>query len=59
MLVLTRLPSQRIIVDTGKERIAITVVDSCRRAVRIGVEAPPHVMIAREELLSEGDRREV
>lgn len=47
MLVLTRKPGQKIIIDN---RISVTVVSVKNGQVRIGFEAPSHVNIVREEL---------
>lgn len=47
MLVLSRKTGERILIGGD---IAITVVRIGPRSVRIGIEAPPHVDIVREEL---------
>jgi carbon storage regulator len=49
MLVLSRKESQRIVIGGD---IVVTIVKVAGRAVRVGVEAPPHVSIKREELLA-------
>lgn len=49
MLVLTRRPGQRIIID---DNIVVTVVSTKNGQVRLGIDAPPHVHIVREELQS-------
>ncbi len=48
MLVLSRKRSEQIRIG---ENIVITIVRFDRNQVRIGIEAPPDVMIVREELL--------
>jgi len=49
MLVLTRRANERIFVDGG--RIVVTVVEVDRRGIaRIGIDAPPGVVIDREEI---------
>ena len=48
MLVLSRNVSQRIMIGNS---IVVTVVEIQGGKVRIGIEAPPEVAIAREELL--------
>ena len=48
MLVLSRRPGERIVIDGG---IVVTVVQVRNNQVRIGLEAPPHVGIYREEAL--------
>jgi carbon storage regulator len=48
MLVLSRKLNEKIIIDGG---IVITVVKIDRNQVRIGIEAPGHVPVFREEIL--------
>ncbi len=50
MLVLTRRPDQAIVIDGD---IRIVVLSSDRRGVRLGIEAPGHRAVVREELLQE------
>jgi carbon storage regulator len=50
MLVLSRRRGQAIVLDGG---IRIVVLDSDRRGVRLGIEAPRTTGIQREELVSE------
>ena len=47
MLVLSRRVNEKIVIDGG---IWITIVDVRGDRVRIGIEAPPEVIIMREEL---------
>jgi carbon storage regulator len=47
MLVLSRKLNERIVIDGG---IVVTVVKIDRNQVRIGIEAPPHVAVFREEI---------
>lgn len=47
MLVITRKEGERIVID---DTIVITVIESNRRSVRIGVDAPRELSITREEL---------
>ena len=47
MLVITRKEGERIVID---DTIVITVIESNRGSVRIGVDAPRELSIAREEL---------
>ena len=49
MLVLSRKPGERIVIDGG---IVVTVVKVDRNQVRLGFEAPPQVAIRREELVN-------
>jgi carbon storage regulator len=51
MLVLTRRQGERIIIGEGAERIEIMVTRIDGDKVRIGIEAPRHVPIRREEVL--------
>lgn len=47
MLVLSRKESQRIMLG---DDIVITIVRVSGDKVRLGIEAPPHVVVLREEL---------
>jgi carbon storage regulator len=47
MLVLSRKVGQRILIG---DQITITVVRVAQGAVRIGIEAPEHMAIVREEI---------
>lgn len=49
MLVLTRRRGEALILSGG---IRIVVLDSDRRTVRLGIEAPPATTVQREELVS-------
>jgi len=48
MLVLSRKLNEKIVIDGG---IVLTVVKIDRNQVRIGIEAPGHVSVFREELI--------
>ncbi len=50
MLILSRRPGDAIVIDGG---IRIVVLASDKRGVRIGIEAPPHVSIVREEIVTQ------
>ena len=56
MLVLTRQVDQKVIIQCGSERIAITVVRLERGQVALGFEAPKEVVIHRGEVMQEIDR---
>ena len=47
MLVLSRKVSERIVIDGN---IVLTVVKIDRNQVRLGIEAPEHVRVFREEI---------
>jgi len=47
MLVLSRKLNEKIVIDGG---IVVTVVKIDRNQVRIGIEAPGHVAVFREEI---------
>ena len=47
MLVLSRKLNEKIVIDGG---IVITIVKVDRNQVRIGIEAPGHVQVFREEI---------
>lgn len=50
MLVLTRKTGQRLIIAND---IAITVLETKGESVKIGIEAPRHIAIYREEIYEE------
>lgn len=50
MLVLTRNIGKKIIIQTGAEEIEVAVLGANGTQVRLGVDAPPHVTIDREEI---------
>lgn len=54
MLVLSRKLGEKIFVG---DNICITVVDIDRGKIRLGIEAPRDVPIARQEILPSGDPR--
>jgi carbon storage regulator len=51
MLVLTRRPGEEIIID-GKIRLTVVSVRGDR--IRIGIEAPPSVVVDRQEIHERG-----
>jgi len=55
MLVLSRKLNEKIIIAGD---IVITVVKIDRNQVRLGIEAPGHIPVYREELLPRTDRAE-
>jgi carbon storage regulator len=50
MLILSRKPGDAVIIEGG---IRIVVLASDRRGVRLGIDAPSHVSIVREEIASQ------
>lgn len=55
MLVLSRKVNEKIVIDGG---IVITVVKVEGGQVRLGIEAPNHVKVYREELLARANGRD-
>jgi len=53
MLVLSRKLNEKIVIDGG---IVVTVVKIDRNQVRIGIEAPGHVRVFREEIVGSSRR---
>jgi carbon storage regulator len=51
MLVLTRKCGEKIVINPGPEQIVLTILDIDGSRIRLGIEAPRDVPIAREELL--------
>lgn len=51
MVVLRRKIGQRIVVIDGERRITVTLVRGTGDASIIGIEAPPEMLILREELI--------
>jgi carbon storage regulator len=51
MLVLSRKPGERILIG---DEIKISVIRIGPNSVRIGIDAPPHLNIVREELVAAG-----
>jgi carbon storage regulator len=47
MLVLSRKLNEKIVIDGG---IVVTVVKIDRNQIRLGIDAPPHVSVFREEI---------
>ena len=51
MLVITRKPDESIIVQIGDATVEITVLESSKERVKVGVNAPREVKIIRKELI--------
>lgn len=50
MLVLTRQAGERIVISMGDTEVVLTVTQISRGKARIGVDAPSHVRVDREEI---------
>lgn len=50
MLVLTRRTNEELVIKLGGETVTVRVVDVSRDRVRLGIDAPRHVAIHREEV---------
>jgi carbon storage regulator len=50
MLILSRRVGDAIVIDGG---IRLVVLACDKRGVRVGIEAPPHVSIVREEIIEQ------
>ena len=59
MLVLSRKVGEEIIITVRDTTIRLMVVDMRAGKVRIGIEAPRHVPIVREELANRQPGREI
>ncbi|MCC6417670.1 MAG: carbon storage regulator [Gemmataceae bacterium] len=55
MLVLSRKIRERLVIG---DSIVITVIDTKRGRVRLGIEAPPDVSVLREEVYAQAARKE-
>lgn len=56
MLVLSRKTSQRITIGGD---VVVTVLRTDRGTVKLGIDAPPEVKVAREEILDHNDSQDV
>ena len=57
MLVLTRQKNKSLVIDTGYERITVVFLRHGGRGAVLGIDAPDHVAIRREELQERLDLR--
>jgi carbon storage regulator len=48
MLILTRKPGERIVID---DQITVTVLEVQGNRIRLGIEAPKEIPVMREELV--------
>ena len=53
MLVLSRLPMERVVIDAGGKRITVSVIEVRGNKVRLGFAAAPEIKIDREELATQ------
>jgi len=52
MLVLSRMREERIIIIDGDSKIVVEIVDIRGDKVRVGITAPDHIKIHREEVFN-------
>jgi carbon storage regulator CsrA len=57
MLVLTRLPDQVIVIDTGLEIIEVVVCGVRGDRVRIGIRASDDIKVCREEVYGKREKQ--
>lgn len=50
MLILTRRPGERIIIETADGPIEVMPIEVSGTQVKLGVQAPRHVIVHREEI---------
>ena len=50
MLVLSRQKDESIIIGDGDDQVEITIVDVRGDKVRLGINAPRHIMVHRKEI---------
>lgn len=50
MLILTRKVGEKIVINNANDAVVVTVLESKGNQVRIGVEAPHHIEVDREEI---------
>jgi carbon storage regulator len=55
MLVLSRKPGEKVVIDSG---ITISIVEVKGNRVRIGIDAPDHIGILRQELVCWQDEQQ-
>lgn len=56
-LILKRSIGQEIVIGDGDDKVVITLVDiRGGHAARIGIKAPPHIMVFRRELYDQLER---
>jgi carbon storage regulator len=55
-LVLSRFPSERILIGSGDSLITVTIVHVAGQKVRVGIDAPKDVPINREEVFEAIER---
>ena len=50
MLVLSRKPSEELVLQIGPHCVTIRVLTACNGRVRIGIDAPRNIEVLRQEL---------
>lgn len=58
MLILTRYPNEKIMIQVGNELITVQVLEVKNNRVSIGVTAPKNVPVHREEIYKKIQRGE-
>jgi carbon storage regulator CsrA len=56
MLVITRKVGESFIIGDGEVTVTVTVLESTRGAVSLGIDAPTDITISRSELLTENEQ---
>jgi carbon storage regulator len=56
MLVIARGVGESVIIGEGPDQIVITVVRSNRDQLRLGIEAPAHIKILRDDAIVRGPK---
>ena len=50
MLIISRKPNQDILIGDGEEQITLRVIEVRGESVRLGISAPKHVPVHRQEV---------
>lgn len=60
MLILTRRPSETLVITVGDQRVDVTILGYQGSQVKVGVKADPDVTIDREEIYNrkQGERHD-
>jgi carbon storage regulator len=58
MLVVSRRIGEKVVIWPSTEKVTVTVVDSRRDRVRLGIDAPKNVKVYREEIAQDQETQE-